>query len=64
MSDNASREVMLFTEAVKVPVAERRAFLERACNGDEQLLQKVNALLKAHERVGNFLEEPPTAEDL
>ena len=64
MSDNASREVMLFTEAVKVPVAGRRAFLERACNGDEQLLQKVNALLKAHERVGNFLEEPPTAEDL
>jgi hypothetical protein len=64
MRDDPGRQVTLFTEALKVPLADRRAFLERACNGDPQLLQKVDALLKAHDRVGNFLEEPPGEEEL
>jgi len=53
------REVVVFTEALKVPVQARGAFLERECAGDENLRHKVEALLKAHDRLGKFLEEPP-----
>ena len=53
-------EVMVFAETLKVPVQERVAFLERACAGDENLRHKVEALLRANDRLGNFLEEPPT----
>jgi len=60
MKADPCREVVVFTEALRVPVQERAAFLEGACAGDENLRHKVEALLKAHDRVGNFLEEPPT----
>src|SRR5690242_18654561 len=59
MKDAAERELIVFTEALKVPVQERAAFLERACAGDENLRRKVEALLTAHGRVGDFLEQPP-----
>jgi hypothetical protein len=61
MNDDAGREMAVFTEAIKVPVRDRAAFLERACRGDEDLRRKVEALLNAHDRIGDFLEEPPTA---
>ena len=60
MNSDPRREVVVFTEALKVPVQERRAFLERVCAGDENLRRSVEALLRAHDRLGNFLEEPPT----
>jgi hypothetical protein len=60
MKGDSDREVAIFTEALKVPPQEREAFLECVCRGHEELRQKVEALLRAHERVGNFLEEPPT----
>jgi len=59
MKGDPGREVVVFTEALKVPVQERAAFLDRACAGDENLRHKVEALLKAHDRLGKFLEEPP-----
>ena len=59
MKRDSDREVAIFTEALKLPVQEREAFLERVCRGQEELRQKVKALLRAHDRVGNFLEEPP-----
>ena len=59
MKGDPSREVVVFTEALKVPVQERAAFLQRACADDEDLRRKVEALLWAHDRVGDFLEEPP-----
>jgi hypothetical protein len=59
MSDKPGRDVVIFTEALRLPVEERAAFLERACAGDENLRREVEALLSAHERVGNFLENPP-----
>ena len=59
MKGDPGREVVVFTEALKVPVQERAAFLERACAGNENLRHKVEALLKAHDRLGKFLEEPP-----
>jgi len=59
MKGDPGREVVAFTEALKVPVQTRGAFLERECAGDENLRHKVEALLKAHDRLGKFLEEPP-----
>ena len=59
MKGDIDRELVVFTEALKVPVQERVAFLELACAGDENLRHKVEALLKAHDRLGKFLEEPP-----
>ncbi len=60
MNGHSDRELTVFTEALKLPARERAAFLRHACAGDEELLRKVEALLKAHDHVGNFLEEPPT----
>ncbi len=60
MNDDAGCEIAMFTQAIKLPVPERAAFLDQACGVDENLRRKVEALLNAHERVGNFLEEPPT----
>jgi hypothetical protein len=54
------RVVVVFTEALNVPVQERAALVERLCAGDESLRQKVEALLRAHERAGDFLEAPAT----
>jgi len=59
MKDDPKRELIVFTEAVKVSGQERAAFLQRACAGDEDLRRKVEALLRAHDHVGDFLEEPP-----
>jgi serine/threonine-protein kinase len=62
MSDDPGRDVAIFTEALRLPRAERAAFLEQACAGDEDLRRKVLALLAAHERLGDFLEKPPFEE--
>ena len=59
MKDDTDQELAIFTEAIKVPIHEREAFLDIACQSDENLRRKVEALLKAHDRLGNFLEEPP-----
>jgi hypothetical protein len=34
--------------------------LERVCAGDENLRHKVETLLRAHDRLEKFLDEPPT----
>jgi hypothetical protein len=59
MSAPARREADIFTEALCVPGGERAAFLAQTCGGDEQLRQKVEALLKSHEEIGDFLEDVP-----
>src|SRR5213082_1570022 len=58
---NPSREEALFTLAVEKTAAERAAFLDRECSGDAELRQRVEALLGAHEKAGEFLNEPPAA---
>ncbi len=62
MNDDPGRDIGVFTEAIKVPLRDRASFLEKACGGDEVLRCKVEALLRAHDRIGSFLEEPPTGE--
>ena len=59
MSADSSQDEPIFTEALKHPVAERGAFLDRACAGDAELRRKVEALLCAYDRLGDFLETPP-----
>jgi hypothetical protein len=59
MNDLTNRDVAVFTEAVALPVAERAAYLTRACGADEPLRRRVEALLQTHVHVGDFLEEPP-----
>jgi len=59
MSADSGQDVPIFTEALKHPAAERGAFLDRACAGDAELRRKVEALLRAYERLGDFLETPP-----
>ena len=60
MRGDPDRELVVFTEALKVPVQERAAYLECVCAGEANLRRSVEALLRAHDRLGNFLEEPPT----
>jgi WD40 repeat protein/serine/threonine protein kinase len=49
----------IFWEALDCPSeAERRAYLDRACQGDATLRTRIDALLVAHQNAGDFLEEP------
>jgi eukaryotic-like serine/threonine-protein kinase len=46
----------LFAEALERPPAERRRFLESACQGKVELQAEAESLLAAHEQAGGFLE--------
>ena len=59
MKDSPDRDVAVFTEALQLPPGERDAYLDRACANDGELRQKVEALLKAHNQIGDFLEHSP-----
>jgi len=59
MNDSPDRKVAVFTEALQFPADERAAYLERACGLDAELRRQVEALLRTHDQVGDFLEEPP-----
>ena len=60
MTTKSERAIEVFTEAIQLPAEERVAFLGRACAADEDLRQQIESLLKANDRVGDFLETPPT----
>src|SRR5262245_50509232 len=52
----AMNERAIFTEALdKATPEERAAFLDRACAGDPALRARVEALLRTHDRAGDFL---------
>ena len=57
MNDLPSRDEELFTKAIGLPAGQRTDFLEQACGGDELLRKRVRALLAAHGRAANFLEQ-------
>jgi serine/threonine protein kinase len=49
----------IFDEALEInSQAERQDFLDRACAGLPELRQKIEALLRAYEEAGSFLESP------
>src|SRR5262245_42004577 len=48
----------IFVAAMEIePLAQRAAYLDRACAGDAALRQRVEALLQAHERTDHFLDQ-------
>jgi serine/threonine protein kinase/WD40 repeat protein len=49
----------IFADAIDIGDAAARArFVDQACGGDEEIRQKVEALLRAHLQAGSFLEGP------
>ena len=58
MNDLPDRDFAVFTGALQLLSAERAAYLARVCGDDHALRQKVEALLKGHDQLGDFLENP------
>lgn len=58
MDDGPSSQEDLFEAATMLPAAERKAFLERHCRGDQKLLKEIESLLAAHDDAEDFLDEP------
>ncbi|HEY6359783.1 MAG TPA: protein kinase, partial [Vicinamibacterales bacterium] len=48
----------LYHAALDLPRENRSAFLEGACEGDQELWQDVHSLLEAHDDAGAFIEQP------
>ena len=48
----------LFLTALEREPADRSAFINEACAGDNELRREVESLLAAHEHAPNFIEEP------
>jgi serine/threonine protein kinase len=65
MNDAPDRDVEVFSQALRRPAEERGGYLDHACAGDGELRLRVEALLRGHEKAGDFLEKPamgkPTA---
>src|SRR5438132_199861 len=53
------REETLFNAVLQLPVEQRATYLNKACGNDAQLRQRVEALLAAHDKPGEFLNRPP-----
>src|SRR5262245_21874570 len=51
-------EESLFAAALERPVADRPRFLEEACGADAAMLQRLRALLAAHEKAVGILDQP------
>ena len=51
----------IYHATVARPPEERASFLGEECHGDESLRKQVEAMVKSHERSGNFIELPAFA---
>ncbi|PYL27118.1 MAG: serine/threonine protein kinase, partial [Verrucomicrobia bacterium] len=47
----------VFEKALDLPTNARTAFLEKSCNGDEELRREVESLLESHASAGSFIDE-------
>jgi serine/threonine protein kinase len=57
MNGQPSSEKSIFEAAIERSLpAERAAYLDQACGGDQRLREEVEALLAAHDRLGKMLE--------
>src|SRR5271170_5237641 len=63
MPQPSEREIEIFNIALELPARERAAFLDQACAGDAALRQRVEELLRVHERAEDFLDSPPAGLD-
>ena len=57
--DTTRFEEGVFAGALALPPAERLAFVQRACQGDERLLARVEALLQGHALEDGALDAVP-----
>jgi eukaryotic-like serine/threonine-protein kinase len=48
----------IFHAAVALAPAERRTYLDHACDGNASLRHAVDSLIKSHEQTGNFVDTP------
>ena len=51
----------IFDAAIELPPERRAAYVQEACANDEALRQRVEALLRAHESAGSFMDRPAVA---
>ncbi len=58
MSEPTNHEEAIFDAASQLPLEQRADYLRQACGSDEALRQRVEALLKADEKAGGFMNEP------
>ena len=58
MNDRSPADVVFFEALEIAEPAERTAYLDKACAGQEALRRRVEAMLAAHPQVGQFLERP------
>ncbi len=58
MPETPDRIESLFAVAVSLPSGERSAYLEKECSGDPALVDRVLALLRAHDRAGHVIDRP------
>jgi WD40 repeat protein len=56
---NQNSEETIFSDALNYAPAERAAYLDRACAGQQALRERIEELLKAQPEVGKFMEYPP-----
>lgn len=56
MNEPPDPDLEIFAKAIQFSVSERAAYLDRACGADQQLLERVERLLKTHDEAGGFLE--------
>jgi tetratricopeptide (TPR) repeat protein len=60
--DPLAARAIFMTALDRSDPAERAAYLDEACGGDELLQQRVELLLKAHGHPGSFLQSPPVVQ--
>ena len=58
MNDTPDADIAVFTEALRLPSPERIGYLDEVCACDGELRRRVEVLLRAYERAGNFLSQP------
>jgi tetratricopeptide (TPR) repeat protein len=58
MSANPERIQAVFLAAVDQPPCERATLLNRECGNDTEMRRRVEALIRAHDNVDSFLDEP------
>lgn len=47
----------VFEQVLELPIAERPDFLQRTCDGDEELRREVESLLDSHAKAGSFIDD-------
>jgi len=60
MNDGSDRDIVVFTDALRLPAAERGDYWVVLARGMKICGNGWKWLLTTHDRVGDFLSKPPT----